>query len=754
MNIKNRSLSVRPIFAGCLVLSAAAVLFISGCSTPPVERNYYIINYSPVPQNPNLILDQPLPYRVEVSNSRISRIYDRSQLVFRYSHHKIEYANNELWAVRLSSSIPDAITNHLVRYNTFATTQRDFLIERPHYEVVTSVNQLEMLQSELYFGAHISMDIFLRRTEDMEYIARHSFNRETELYSDNVEFFVQQISNIIKEETDIFIEKVLRSFNLFTDEDMIAIVPDEPVIEDDEREDFRLAEEERHFGLTEAQVSTWLKPPPREQLIRESKRDLIGMGRLFLPAMSDADPHYTLYSPEDFTNYFERMGSSIYLAPGKYTLHYGSGPENLKMSREITVIRDQTKIVEPDWGGLIIRVIDESRNRVDNQYEVYSVSTTESYGFGQGALEELGEQLQTWILRPGTYKIVLNNKPFNTLEDFVTVDVPVAELRIMTLVVDSETGKLKGAGTIESSEYARDLRDWRIVPQIHASFSLLKDNDEDNPTETWVVNAQFDGRFIYDKYPYYFSSHNILDIGFIKEKEQDFRLSTDSFKQRNTFVYSFSRVIGLYGRADIETHFFNKYSYFAEPRNIRLEDTEGKFIREIEDDRLKIEPSFFPMTFREGAGLNLRLLQRPEASLTVRSGFGMRQDIYKDVLTSYRTAVTDTVANKEYDIYREIESTSQQGLEVSVLANSPDIKRLPLIKHLRIPFIISYNTTADILFPYGDDKATYSWENIFSVRLTRQIAIDYKLNLDYNTDPSKDYTEFQHSINLRLMFLL
>jgi uncharacterized lipoprotein YmbA len=189
------------------------LLLVIGCSTPPIERNYYVVDYNPVPNNPKLILSEALPFRVQVPDSRISKIYDRSQLVFRHSAHKIEYSPYDLWAVRLSSAIADAMTNHFVRYNTFSVTQRDFLIEKPDYEIVTNINRLEFLKSDYYKAVHLDMDVFLRKGSDLSYLTRHSFNREVEVYSDEVEIFVQQLSKIVKEETDLFIEKVLIHFD-------------------------------------------------------------------------------------------------------------------------------------------------------------------------------------------------------------------------------------------------------------------------------------------------------------------------------------------------------------------------------------------------------------------------------------------------------------------------------------------------------------------------------------------------------------
>ncbi len=199
-----------------LLLTAIVIL---SCSSPPAERNYYIIDYNPVPTDTRLVLDNPLPYRVQVPDSRISRVYDRSQIVFRYSAHRIEYASHDLWAVRLSSAIPDVLTKHFARYNTFSVTQRDFLTERPDYEVITNINRIEMLRSEYFRAVSISMDIYLRRGHDLHYLVQHSFDREYEIFSDEVEIFAQNLSRIIKEETDLFIEKVLYHFEVLKDEE-------------------------------------------------------------------------------------------------------------------------------------------------------------------------------------------------------------------------------------------------------------------------------------------------------------------------------------------------------------------------------------------------------------------------------------------------------------------------------------------------------------------------------------------------------
>jgi hypothetical protein len=101
---------------------------------------------------------------------------------------------------------------------------------------------------------------------------------------------------------------------------------------------------------------------------------------------------------------------------------------------------------------LTIKIIDENRNSIDNRYEIFKMSNAESFGFGYGAREEVGEHLLTWILKPGTYKITLNGQSFNTYIDFTTVELVKGELVQLTMVVDSESGHLIGAGILNQEE--------------------------------------------------------------------------------------------------------------------------------------------------------------------------------------------------------------------------------------------------------------------------------------------------------------
>jgi len=489
-------------------------------------------------------------------------------------------------------------------------------------------------------------------------------------------------------------------------------------------------------------------PSPREQLDLEARRDLVGLGRVFLPAMtsSDYEPFYQAISVDTDEQRFAQMGVSLYLRPGEYVLQYGSGTEGQMMRKNITVHREHIHIVEPDWAGLRVRLIDENRNSVDAQYELFAMTNADSYGFGLGAQEEFGEQVQTWILRPGRYKIVLNNKPFNTIDDFTTVDLTEAELKILTIVISSESNSLIGAGVLEGVEYGRERRNLRLTSAIHGNLNLNMDNsaDEERPAVNLIVTTQLDNRLMYDKFPYFYTMHNLTDFGLSKDRDSDLRVSSDNFQIKNTFVYYLSQVIGLYGRLDLETHFFEEHEHFDDATDVRIEDSDGELTGEELSGikKFRTNPSFFPLSFREGTGFNIRPLNRPRSTINLRLGFGMQQDVNRDVYRYLGMETADGEEESEYALFRKVDSNYKEGIEASLLAN------------FFTTYNISYNTTLDILLPFDKSVSeTYKWENTFTFRFIRHLALDYKINFHYDKD-RLSYTEIVHNIFLRLTYFI
>src|SRR6056297_2799071 len=130
---------------------------------------------------------------------------------------------------------------------------------------------------------------------------------------------------------------------------------------------------------------TWLSPPPGEQIIEESADDQLGMGRLFVPAMSfsEWEPYLRIYNSADRTVIDDyRPGKSIFLKPGRYTLLFGSSYNPLdKVKKHFTINQHQTTIIDPDWAGLVVNVLDSENNEfIRYGYEIMDLETGISIG--------------------------------------------------------------------------------------------------------------------------------------------------------------------------------------------------------------------------------------------------------------------------------------------------------------------------------------------------------------------------------------
>jgi hypothetical protein len=158
---------------------------------------------------------------------------------------------------------------------------------------------------------------------------------------------------------------------------------------------------------------------------------------------------------------------------------------------------------------------------------------------------------------------------------------------------------------------------------------------------------------------------------------------------------------------------------------------------------VKTSPSFFPMTLKEGAGLNFQFLNTSRSDMNLRFGLGARQDLRSDVY-SYSTDWKNPEDNIEYKVYREEESAYYEGVEAS------------LVGDLQILRNVNYSLTADFLFPFDKEKSyTMDFENIFNIKLFKYISLDYRLKFfTLDTETQKDQIRNEQSLFLRFTYLL
>jgi len=686
---------------------------VMACTQVVIEPNkYYILEYKGLKGDASLLSATKQSFGVNISEADVAGTYNRKQIVRKTSENQIRYDLKNLWAERLPSSISNLVHQRIASYNLFTRVVRDYQ-QQTRYDVSINVKALEFINYDTIKGARIDLDISLKRNSDNLIVFMHSGNRFRNIPVSDVEMFVQTIHDLLLEETDKFLVSLLANIatiegstgatsQIFTSKDFTESKKSNPVeaIEDD-------------------YVSI--------------------LGRLYVPFLTDPE-HEPSFVVEDLEGNFidsHPMGSEIHLEEGNYNVLLGNGTTGQRVVEQVEILSRYKTILEPHIGGLVVNIIDRSRNLLDRRYELFDLETAESYGFGFGIQEGVGQQLDTWLLRPGHYKVVLNDHPFNTYEDFTTVEVKQSVVERLTLVVDEETFTLLGAGRLSQEDIVigKNRTSFSIMNHLNGIYKSANDTQKDKNNFSLEITEQLDTKLVLDYFPYNFTMKNWIEAGVSKDNDTNLKMQYDKFDLKNTLIYYFFTNLGLYGRGDVNTHLFPEYVYTKEEETYVRIDIQGDRTTE-HTGRFQIKESLMPLTIKEGIGLNWRMLNYNRANMNLRAGIGFRQDYYKNAY------YFDKVESDKLDVqvYKARPDVFQKGTEVSATGSFQIFRDL------------NYTLYADALKPFGNKDLSFEVENILNLRLFKYVSWDYRLNLDYNKD-EKDYIEIEHTLFLRFTYI-
>ena len=720
-----------------IIVISLLIIFLSGCMTRNiVPRNYFILEYYSHSEKEELKLEKPFDQSVYIEDTKVPRTYNRKQIVVRHFGPRITYSDNNLWGIKLTKIIPNLLKKRLDSYNMFKNTKRELFTFNPDYIIDSNINNIEIYISETLYQARLNIDFTYRKKDTENPLIIHSANIERVMLKQDFDTFVQTINEILLEEMDKFSAKI----NIYNSYGPQALI---------------------------GQDNIPLEMNPLLVEILDSEEDNSGKGLLLVPAITrtENEPYYKVYDKYGYGR-SAKIGEALPLMEGTYSLEYGSGNHDQKMMKKNIKVHPRYKtIVEPDWGCLIVKIIDESRNSAKVIYEVFDLTDGESYGSQFPAEVELGEQEKVWVLKPGHYKVTINNEPFNTYTDFTTVLIEEGSVQKLTIVMETDEERnptnMAGAGILEESFLAASLEPLKLSSAIHINGNLNSDNalNEDEPKTTITMNSQLENYLIYDKDPLYYNMKSVIDLGVSKTWEEqtdtDFRLASDEFDLKNTGIYYFVKDLGLYGRFDANSHFFDETQYSSDKFYYQKFDENGIALNDsVYSDNVQTKSSFFPIELKEGIGINYRILNLSRANLSFRAGFGIRQSFNEDVfvyndeeIDIYDPASKKTfidAAGVEHRKYFELASTNTTGTELSLVGN------------FQLPFNLTYASDADFYFPFDEnDEYTFEWENSFNLNLFKHISLDYKFNLEkLSVDSGKDYLVREHSLFLRVTYFL
>ncbi len=492
----------------------------------------------------------------------------------------------------------------------------------------------------------------------------------------------------------------------------------------------------------------WIAPAGAEQMAADATVVPAGKGAIFAPAMTAGpdEPSVLVFAGEQKVA-TGKTGQRILLDPGSYEIKIGSGTVSQMVTVPVVVTAGETTTLEPTWSGLIVQVVDTQNIPLRATYEIIRSDDREVMGIGVGADTLQGETLRTWLLQPGLYRIVRSGETFRARKDFATAFLPQGGLVHFKLVLDPETGDFRGAGVVSPEEIgvktAASESPW--VHNITASGALSLSESTDvigSPNQSSMAGTVFfDAYSTYEKGPHRLTNIFEIEQGFLQiNPDQGKDLPTQHTQDRLREDLLYTRYLnerwGPYVRFGLLTNVFEAKTLATEPITVAYNRLDGtrRLVNVAANGQYSTADSFGSMRFREGFGINVRLLRNDRATINWRGGIGLRQNLFKNAFV-----VDDQVGTAALDLF-EIDDFNQEGFETTLLADVRLANRLSYLGDLEI-FADVDNT--------GDP--TIDWRNTLSYRLSRYLSLDYTYDL-LDFPQVSDKTQIRQSLLMRVSF--
>ncbi len=470
----------------------------------------------------------------------------------------------------------------------------------------------------------------------------------------------------------------------------------------------------------------WDQPDPEAQLARDDQVIPLGMGALFVPALSDplAEPPVVLVGQGDDVQDIP-TGERVMRPPGRYTVIVTSGSPAHGVAQVVEVVDGETTLVPVTWGGLRIEVTDARRVPHRGGYELIRADTREPHGTGFGADTLQGERLTTWLLPPGVYHVVRVGASYRILRDFASVYVPEGGFVRFRLVTDPETGEFLGSGVLLPEEFGTLLateRPWFTSLIAGASGSLAHQSNVVGVQNQLLLSGDLflDGQVVYRQ-----DDHSVSGLLQVEQGASLIRplpgeplplvKSRDRIRADLLYTWFPTPSFGPYARAAVTTQAFATNLLVTVDTDFERTYADGT-VEEVSvpaGETFPIADPWQPTILRQGVGLNTRFVNTRWASVNLRTGFGLRQNRYGGAWLLDDDPTVPAIG------YTEVESFDDAGFESTLVAN------------IRLPGWATYATDIEFFAGYdGGIRPSIEWRNTLSVRLTRNLSINYYANVD------------------------
>lgn len=471
----------------------------------------------------------------------------------------------------------------------------------------------------------------------------------------------------------------------------------------------------------------WTEPSTEEQLEADRTAIPVGKGAVFVPSMTGALNEPPIILVEEGSDAVRDIptGERVLVDPGSYVVIVSSGSPAQGVATAIDVVEGETSRVEPTWGALRIEVVDDRRVPHRGGYELIRADNREPYGTGFGADTLQGERLNTWLLPPGVYRIVKPGSNYRALRDFATVYVPPGGFVRYRLVLDPDTGEFQGAGVLIPGEFGSPntrRERWFTSLVLGADGQMVQQRNVVGVNNQLTLGGAL---FLDGQLAYAVDKHRVSGLLQIEEGASQIRPQQNTplpvvktrDRLRLDLLYTFYArpAFGPYVRAAAESQAFRTETLVTEDTTLLRQYADGTTATEtvLANNTFFVAAPWSPTIVREGIGLNTRFVNNRWVTFNWRMGFGLRQNRYAGAWLP-----TDDPDTPRIEL-SEVESFDQEGLESTVIATA------------RLPGWAVYATDVELFADFQDmARPSVEWRNTLTLRLTRNLSLNYYLNVD------------------------
>jgi hypothetical protein len=484
--------------------------------------------------------------------------------------------------------------------------------------------------------------------------------------------------------------------------------------------------------------ANWLAAPVEEQLARERTLIPLGKGAIFVPSYSEPrrEPEVTVTTLGGKPVKTGSTGERILVDSGTYTVRLGSGTNVQQFPVDVNVEEGHTTVIPPEWGGLIVETLTGDGKYVEGQYEVIRMGKWVNYGRGRGLTEERLQDIKTWLLPPGMYRISKPGEGFNSLRNYITVQINPGELSQIELIYDKEIGgDIVSGGAKSLNARVQVGSNWTLGLRAGGNVNLTRETDKAGiRKEVGQVQDDLRLRLQFDNVLYLGLTELFLQDNFSKERGRPLSVTSDIAELRTNWIRRLTPWLGPYVRTIVETHLFEKTADNDSVYVARFEDSSGVQVRRIVLDTTRhflVEPALDPVNFKEGLGVNVELVSKYYLEASTQMGLAARQTIVDfsyvpNLAGEYERAKSTYEIGGEGTLNGTLRLGSEMALDLRLELFAPNANP----SRLRLD-----DLTADFRF-----------------FLSRNLEIGYLYQVKENVEKSKNRYPSSHNLSLRLSF--